>query len=259
MTRPDVATRAASPYTALRGERILETAERLSDRIDERFPGSGLSGVCHHLRAVAAAAAREVPLLGRPIWPVRLFIVAAIAVLVAAAAWMASLLFRVSLDPGNVSEALQGSDAARNDIIFLSLAIFFLVSLETRVKRRRVLRSLHRLRSIVHIVDMHQLTKDPEHLLSPRTDTASSPDRELTRFELARYLDYCSEMLSLSSKLAALHVQYVNDAVVLGAVNDIETLAASLSNKIWQKIMILDSALPLVPDSSSRSKGSTPS
>ncbi len=33
---------------------------------------------------------------------------------------------------------------------------------------------------------------------------------------------------------------------MLGAVNDIETLAGGLSNKIWQKIMILDSAIPRV-------------
>jgi hypothetical protein len=32
--------------------------------------------------------------------------------------------------------------------------------------------------------------------------------------------------------------------VALSAVNNIETLVASLSNKIWQKIMILDIALP---------------
>jgi len=86
---------------------------------------------------------------------------------------------------------------------------------------------------------MHQLTKDPQNVLSGR-DTTSSPARTLEPYQLARYLDYCSELLSLSSKLAALHVQYVNDPVVLDAVNDIETLAASLSNKIWQKIMILD-------------------
>jgi hypothetical protein len=90
---------------------------------------------------------------------------------------------------------------------------------------------------------MHQLTKDPEHVISPERTTASSPQRTLTRFELVRYLDYCSELLSLSSKLAALHVQYVNDPVVLDAVNDIEVLASDLSNKIWQKIMILDAAL----------------
>jgi hypothetical protein len=239
---PSPAASTASNYTELRGDRILETVVRLQNRISERFPASGLARVCGQLRAIASEAAQAAPRLGRPIWPLRIFIIAAIVVLVAAAGWMASLLLRVSLDPGNVSEALQGSDAARNDVIFLSIAIFFLVSLETRVKRRRVLRALHRLRSIVHIVDMHQLTKDPHGSYGERVDTASSPTRTLTPFELARYLDYCSEMLSLSSKLAALHVQYVNDPVVLNAVNDIETLAASLSNKIWQKIMILDSA-----------------
>ncbi|MFL5381884.1 MAG: hypothetical protein ACJ8GN_05160 [Longimicrobiaceae bacterium] len=244
MTVPIPGELPSARFRELRGERIVETVERLAHRIDERFPGSGLSGVCHHLHAVAAAAADDVPRLGRPIWPLRLFIVAAIAVLVAVAGWMASLLLRVSLDPGNISEVLQGSDAARNDIIFLAVAIFFLVSLETRVKRRRVLRSLHRLRSIVHIVDMHQLTKDPAPRDMPRVDTASSPERVLSPYELSRYLDYCSEMLSLAAKLAALHVQYVNDPVVLDAVNDIEVLAANLSSKIWQKIMILDSSLP---------------
>ncbi|MGV3719517.1 MAG: hypothetical protein ACO1SX_01295, partial [Actinomycetota bacterium] len=48
------------------------------------------------------------------------------------------------------------------------------------------------------------------------------------------------ELLSLASKLAALHVQYLNDPVVQSAVTDIEALAGGLSNKIWQKIMILD-------------------
>jgi hypothetical protein len=103
-----------------------------------------------------------------------------------------------------------------------------------------VLGALHELRSLAHVVDMHQLTKDPQSVLSGRYDTASSPARTLNRYELARYLDYCSELLSLSSKLAALHVQYLNDHVVLDAVNDIESLASSLSNKMWQKIMILD-------------------
>ena len=93
---------------------------------------------------------------------------------------------------------------------------------------------------MAHIVDMHQLTKDPEHLLVPEMRTPSSPDRQFTRFELSRYLDYCTELLSLASKLAALHAQCVNDPVVLDAVNDIEVLASNLSNKIWQKIMILD-------------------
>ena len=58
--------------------------------------------------------------------------------------------------------------------------------------------------------------------------------------ELGRYLDYCSELLSVTSKLAALLVQYFNDEVVLGAVNEIETLTTGLSGKIWQKIRLLE-------------------
>src|SRR5207248_2018749 len=96
------------------------------------------------------------------------------------------------------------------------------------------------LRSIVHIVDMHQLTKDPERLMSPQPDTASSPPREMNAPELGRYLDYCSELLSLTSKIAALFVQDFADPVVLSTVNEIETLVTGLSGKIWQKITLLD-------------------
>ena len=233
----------APRYSELRGDLITATVARLQQRIEERFPGSGLGRVCAELQQIAAGTQVEVKRLAAPIWPLRIVAIVGVVAMVAAAVWFASLLFRVSLDVGNISELLQGTDAALNDVIFLSLSLFFLVSVEGRVKRRRALRALHRLRSIVHIVDMHQLTKDPE-LVGARQSTESSPQRTLTRFELSRYLDYCSELLSLSSKLAALHVQYVNDPVVLDAVNDIETLAASLSNKIWQKIMILDTAAP---------------
>ena len=56
-----------------------------------------------------------------------------------------------------------------------------------------------------------------------------------------KYLDYCSEMLSLIGKLAALYVQKFDDPVALAAVNEVEDLTTSLSRKIWQKIMIINS------------------
>ncbi|MGD8279204.1 MAG: hypothetical protein PVH00_14295, partial [Gemmatimonadota bacterium] len=83
-------------------------------------------------------------------------------------------------------------------------------------------------------------TKDPERLRASRPDTASSPVRDMTREQLGRYLDYCSELLSLTSKLAALYVQDFNDPVVLGAVSEVETLCGGLAGKIWQKITMLD-------------------
>jgi hypothetical protein len=99
---------------------------------------------------------------------------------------------------------------------------------------------LHRLRSLAHIVDMHQLTKDPGHALREIEPTASSPERPLSAEQLIRYLDYCSELLSLISKLAALQAQHLQDSVVLEAVNEIESLTSDLSRKIWQKITILN-------------------
>jgi hypothetical protein len=64
----------------------------------------------------------------------------------------------------------------------------------------------------------------------------------MSPFELTRYLDYCSEMLSLTSKLAALYAQNLPDPVVIDAVNEIESLTTNLSQKIWQKITILDAS-----------------
>src|SRR5438094_480067 len=129
---------------------------------------------------------------------------------------------------------LQSSQAIQN-VVFLGLAVLFLANVETRIKRRRALAALHELRSIAHIVDMHQLTKDPDQFLVQGT---------MTRFELARYLDYRSELLSLTSKAAALYVQDSQDPVLLDAVNDVETLTTGLSRKIWQKIIILDTLEP---------------
>jgi hypothetical protein len=82
--------------------------------------------------------------------------------------------------------------------------------------------------------------KDPERLASSQPNTASSPIRALTASQLGRYLDYCSELLSVISKIAALHVQHFNDPVTLAAVTEIETLAIGLSGKVWQKISLLE-------------------
>ncbi len=88
---------------------------------------------------------------------------------------------------------------------------------------------------------MHHLTKDPEVFAGEWQPTsASSMHFELTPFELERYLDYCSEMLAVLSKVAALYVQHFQDDTVPRAVDEVENLASGLSRKIWQKITILD-------------------
>lgn len=226
-------------YRKLNHQFIVSTLELLGQRIGERFPESNLNRVCRELQDIAAECNVRIQRLRRPFWVMRVGVVLLIAAAVVAAVTVVWQL-RVSMHVEHIAELLQGLDAGVNELILVSLALFFLFSLETRVKRRDALRALHELRSIAHVIDMHQLTKDPEPLFAPGQATPSSPQRTLTPFQLARYLDYCSELLSLTSKLAALHAQYLRDPVVLDAVNDVESLAAGLSQKIWQKIAILD-------------------
>jgi hypothetical protein len=232
---------AAAAPRLLDDAQIVATLRRLRDRIEERFPGSGLGGVSADVLAIGEETAALVAYLARPNWPIRVAVGVAIVVMAVVVIALATTL-RGNMLTGidGLAVALQASESLINDVVFLGIAIFFLTSLEMRVKRRRALAALHRLRSVAHIVDMHQLTKDPDRIRSPETNTASSPERSLSPAELGRYLDYCSELLSVISKLAALHAQQFNDSVTLAAVNEVETLCTGLSNKIWQKITLIE-------------------
>ncbi len=226
-------------YRSLHGRNIVETAEQLCRRIDERFPDSGLSRVGQETLTVARESVVRAQKLREPYWLLRIAVILVVAaLLVSIVTALASV--PIKADGVKFYDLIPAVDAAMNELVFFGIAVIFLVSAETRWKRSAALRGLHQLRSIAHVIDMHQLTKDPHSMRSPSQSTPSSPKRMLTPYELARYLDYCSEMLSLISKLSALYVQYLRDPVVLDAVNDVETLAGGLSQKIWQKITVME-------------------
>lgn len=218
---------------------IIATCEALQRRIEERFPGSGLGRVAGELCLVARDASRVAAWLARPIrWVYGLTV--CLVVVLAGGLVAAFSTIRVEARSASVFELAQGVEAMVNDVVFVGIALYFLVNLETRIKRKRALEALHVLRSLAHIVDMHQLTKDPERLLHPGPDTKSSPAREMTPFLLARYLDYASEVLSLISKIGAVYVQRFDDSDTVQAASDVEDLTVGLSRKVWQKITILD-------------------
>ena len=229
-------------YRNLNADLIVQTCRDNHARITERFAGSGLSKVAGELLAVSEHAAELSTWLAKPHLPLRALAgvgIAAVLVIVAGVAMSMKLQFTIS----SVTEFLQGSEAAINEAVFIGIAVFFFVTLETRLKRLRALRAIHELRSIAHIIDMHQLTKDPERITgAPAADTTSAK-RPQSPAELIRYLDYCSDLLALISKLAALYVQNFDDPVTLSAVNEVENLTNGLSRKIWQKIMIFDRIL----------------
>ncbi|HEX2876299.1 MAG TPA: hypothetical protein VHP33_33835 [Polyangiaceae bacterium] len=228
-------------YRELDPERIIETSEQLQKRVEERFPGSSLSRIAVEVTGVVRAADQVSAWLARPIMWVRVAVAVAVAVL----AFLVIMALRVvNMDMTGIgfSETAQGVEAAVNNLVFVAIAIYFLFGLEARIKRARALKELHVLRSLAHVVDMHQLTKDPERVSHGEGggDTASSPRRDLTPFQLTRYLDYSTELLAILSKVAAIYVQRFNDADTVRAAGDIEDLTVGLSRNIWQKIMILD-------------------
>jgi hypothetical protein len=126
-----------------------------------------------------------------------------------------------------------------NELVFAAIAVLFLWAMPERLERRALLRLLHRLRSLAHVIDMHQLSKDPEQVSPTYVPTAESARHGLDADKMYHYLNYCSEMLSLTAKTAALCAEHSTDGVVLETISTIETLTTELSNKIWQKISLL--------------------
>ena len=230
-------------FQTLDDRAIIRQLGELRNRVAERFPTRGLTQTVSHLVDIARPTAREAASLREPQWGLRILSVLPIL----AAAYGFYLLidyYHLSFEGALAfTEFTQALDAAFNILLLSGLFIAFFVRLESRHKREKALRGLYRLRAIAHVIDMHQLTKDPTSVAG-KARTPSSPVRDLTNEQLLRYLDYCSEMLSLTGKLAALYAQHFPDATVISAVNDVEELATNLSRKIWQKIVLAQAATP---------------
>ena len=215
-------------YKQLSTDLIIETTEKLEQRLEARFPKASLRRLCEDLVVVSN------PLIGLRI----LSVIIVIAILSGTAAMILAL--KNNTAELTLVEFIQVLEAGINDIVLIGAAIFFLVTLEARAKRRRALEAIHEIRAIAHIIDMHQLTKDPVYVVTDGLIGSAEGERPMTPFELSRYLDYCSEMLSLCGKIAAVYIQAFSDPVAIAAVNEIENLTMGLSRKIWQKMLILE-------------------
>lgn len=223
-------------YRALSKEKLLETAERLAKPVTERFPNSGLSEVAAEVTQVTREALTRAEAIRRPDVLLRtgMVVLGLVALL---GLW---LLFPSVGEQANLLAKLYHLlDAAKGGAIYLGAFALFFVTLEVRLKRRKALRAVHELRALAHVIDMHQLTKDPDRLGEPDGPLLPS-GKAMSAAQVGQYLHYCTELLALVSKVGQLYVQDFADAPALAAVDQFEGLAAGLSQKIWQKIMILD-------------------
>lgn len=244
---------------------VHETIVALEARIAAHFPQSGLREVGRELIAVSGDTTSRIIRIRRRSTALRVL------------AWLLCVLIAVillsipfALRPGKVetiADAVQVLEAALSASFFIGACILFLLTWESRMRHQRTMEAIHELRAMAHVVDMHQLTKDPPLLLgmegaggaasshsfdvasappaSPvTTSPPTSPPRRYTPFELQRYLDYCSEMLALISKVAVLHVQDTTDPATIAVIDEIEELTNGLSRKIWQKIILIQRVTP---------------
>ena len=223
--------------TRIDSKLLEETLTVLNQRIEERFPQSGLGKVCEDINKILNNTNKQIKWIVKPHLTIRIilsliFLIGVISVTL--------LINGVNFHIPNSFELIVSlSEAIFNIIFILGAAAFYLVSTETRYKRKKAVKSINRLRSLLHVVDMHQLSKDPNMVDMKKYSTLSSPKRVLTKFELFRYLNYCSETIAIISKISTIYAQEFEDEIVIETVNDIEILSTGLNQKIWQKINIL--------------------
>jgi hypothetical protein len=226
-------------YERLEAGAVLATAQRLQGRIQARFPDRNLSRVATQLVTVAgdleASTARTLPI--RIVRVVGLVLIAVLFVLAAASVlWVGIELI------SNGSDAVDWMSTVStviSNLVYVGLAVIFLRVAPSQLERRRILGELHRLRSLAHVIDMHQLTKDPERFAETYRPTPNSVNVGLSAIDMATYLDYCSELLALVAKTAAVYAERTTDPAVLATISDIENLTNGMARKIWQKLGLL--------------------
>ncbi len=198
-------------------DKLCTTIDRLCLRIHGRFPQSSLLQVCRDLHEICLNAQTDITAISKPNWLLRggvLAFIVAVVVTMGFAFVSGLSALQIGTSGSNVFDFIQAVEAGLNGIFLVGAALLVLISLENRMKRHRVIQAINRLRG---------------------------PERQLSQFQLSRYLDYCAEMLSLVGKVGFLYVQNYHDPEATNAVNDLENLTTGLARKIWQKIMLLGS------------------
>src|SRR6266404_4630465 len=112
-------------YRTLNPDHITQTIAQLYDRIQERFPASGLSKVAAELRQIGDEAVARTEWISKPLLPLRVGIRALVALL-AAVVLVALANLNTTKMWESFADFVQAGDAGINDIVCIGIAIFFL-------------------------------------------------------------------------------------------------------------------------------------
>jgi len=234
-------TSPAGDEIQLVADHVGATVEQLERRIAARFGERGLTKAARDLRhlvdLVQETASQSHQRLRRTTMITRSLSLLIVTSTIVALVFTLRAAVIEGLD--HTADWVPLVESVINDLVFAAIAVLFLWAFPERRERRTLLGLLHRLRSLAHVIDMHQLSKDPEQVNPQYSATPESVVHGLDAEQLHHYLDYCSEMLSLTAKTAALCAEHSSDDVILNTVSTLERLTTELSSKIWQKISLL--------------------
>ncbi len=222
---------ASEPPNATHGldpARIIETAENLVQQIGQRLPRSNLASIAAELARIARDTDQRVHQAHRPILAIRFASVTAIVTSLLGL-WYLLHHIHTRWEFGTVTDLFEAADAGFNLLVLLAGALWFLITLEARIKRKKVLQSIQELRELIHVIDATQLYYTPElynhDAASPRTPWIFDHT----------YLLFCTQMFAVISNLAALYTRDEAGDSIMRAASHLEMLANALSHKLYSK------------------------
>ena len=237
----DIASKSKSKESSadkLDPDKLCNAIQKLQRLVKKRFPKSTFYKTTMKLSEVAEkakAVAKDFGGVKRAIWWT-VIIIAPIALL-----FLMSSLLLIYLPIESKSTQTGLLDYSETiglfvDWIILSVLGSLAIRKKYRLNRRKpAMQTLHQLRSIAHLIDLTQHNKNYQTV----KDKTLPLEKRMSAEDCIRYLNYSSQALSLTGKVAAIMIEDYNDSGVIAAVCELDTICNGISVKIWQKIETL--------------------
>ncbi len=109
-------------YRTIDPTKLILTISKMADRVEEHFPGSGLSSVANEVAAVAEGTVERVTEIKKPRMGLRIM-VGFMVLLVVSGPFLFSILLSFSGSMNNLSDFLQATDAGLHMLLVLAGSI----------------------------------------------------------------------------------------------------------------------------------------
>jgi hypothetical protein len=130
---------------------------------------------------------------------------------------------------GTITELCEATDAGFNLLVLLAGALWFFITFEARIKRKKTLEFIEELREFIHVIDVTQLFYTPAFYKSSPKSSRTSLSLDYT------YLLFCTQMLADISNLVPLYTRGVAGGSILRADSEVEMLANAITAKLLSR------------------------